>query len=1144
MKKLLIIPLFFFGIILEVSAQIWISIDQKRQTTSTPARINLISSDINTSVINFSFDGFHKKEVQTKLGKSYTLKLEEGTPLLYEGAPDLLKLTGSIIIPETKKMRIKVIFSNYKEYSNIQIAPSKGNLTRDIDPASIPYTYSKIYKQNKFFPGIIAELRDPYIIRDYRGQSVIIYPFQYNPVTKILRVYYDITVKVTSSGTAGKNQLHRNNKLKTIDNEFKNVYSSHFLNYSNSKYTPVSEQGKMLIICYGQFISSMQSFVDWKNTIGIPTEIVNVSTLANSNAIKTYVSNYYNVNGLTYLLLIGDAVHVPTISATSGDSDNSYAYIVGNDHYPDIFVGRFSAEGISHVQTQVDRTIMYELNPPTNTNWYNKAIGIASNQGPGDDNEMDHEHIHNIRTDLLNYTYTACSELYDGTQTGTGYVDAPGNPTASMVSTEVNAGAGSIVYCGHGSTTGWGTSGFSNSEIPSLSNTNMLPFIWSVACVNGNFVGNTCFAETWMRSTNSSGQPIGAVATLMSTINQSWDPPMEAQDEMVDILVESYSNNIKRTFGGLSMSGCMKMNDTYGTNGDDMTDTWNLFGDPSLMVRTDTPQILTVSHNPTAPVGTSQFTVSCNVNDARVCLSVNNQIKGTGYISNGSVTITFPAFSSVDTMTVAITAYNHIPYIGTVPIIPAAGPYVSYTNNIVNDSLGNNNGQADYGENIMLNVNLQNSGVSMANGVTAILSSNDTNITITDSTESWGNIGNGSSLTKNNAFALSISNSVADNHSASFNLNIQDANSNSWNTSFNITLNAPSLSVGSLVVDDVAGGNGNGKLDPGETVNVIIQSSNVGHSDCFNTTGNLSSTSTYVTINSTTSYLDTILYYATKSAIFSISIGSSTPIGTSVNLNYNIVSGAYSAQNIFNEKVGVIDEDFETGNFNQYNWFHAGTIPWFVSTATPYEGQYCSQSGAITHNQTSELSITVNVMTTDTISFYKKVSCEDGPIGIQWDYLEFLIDNVSQDWWDGEILWSKESYAISAGTHTFKWVYSKDNMVSDGSDCAWIDYIVFPPLSITTEVDNSFINKTSLNAYPNPFVDNITFDYKITEASDIRLTLFNSIGQVVAVLSEINNQQPGVYSINFPAGDLPAGMYYCKLRTKKETITKKLILSE
>ena len=65
----------------------------------------------------------------------------------------------------------------------------------------------------------------------------------------------------------------------------------------------------------------------------------------------------------------------------------------------------------------------------------------------------------------------------------------------------------------------------------------MLPFILSVACNNGTFTNGTCFGEAWLRATNG-GQPTGAIATYMSYISQSWDPPMCGQDEVVDLLVQ------------------------------------------------------------------------------------------------------------------------------------------------------------------------------------------------------------------------------------------------------------------------------------------------------------------------------------------------------------------------------------------------------------------------------------------------------------------------------------------------------------------------------------------------------------------------------------------------------------------------------
>ncbi len=135
--------------------------------------------------------------------------------------------------------------------------------------------------------------------------------------------------------------------------------------------------------------------------------------------------------------------------------------------------------------------------------------------------------------------------------------------TAAMVSAALNDGRSIINYCGHGSQTSWGTTGFSNANVNALINDNMLPFIFSVACVNGQFEGATCFAEAWMRATHN-GNPTGAIGTYMSSINQSWNPPMCAEDACDDLLVQDQ----KHTFGGLCYNGSCQMMDEYaGTDG-------------------------------------------------------------------------------------------------------------------------------------------------------------------------------------------------------------------------------------------------------------------------------------------------------------------------------------------------------------------------------------------------------------------------------------------------------------------------------------------------------------------------------------------------------------------------------------------------
>jgi len=624
-------------------------------------RSEVVSSDINQTKISFTLEAFEQNSFLTERGQAVVYNAPKGVSILKKGAPDLLKFVSPIIVPDRAKMEVVVTKSSYKEYTNVLIAPSKGNLYRNIEPEKIPYVYGHEYSENKFYPEQLVDLGNPYIIRDYRGQAVNFYPFQYNPVTKVLRIYSKIDVKVQAvSMNGGDNPLIKTKAITKVDSEFEKIYKRHFINYPSLKYTPLGEQGNMLIISYGSFMSDMQPFINWKKLIGIPTEIIDVATIGNnSTAIKNYVSTYYSQKGLTFLILVGDASQVATNTLSTGHSDNAYGYITGNDSYPEIFVGRFSAENVGHVQTQVQRSVDYERNPLA-TAWLSNGFGMASSEGAGighNGGESDIQHEAHIRSDLLGFTYATVTQL-DETTSG---------PTIAQVSAVINSGASVINYTGHGSETSWGTSGFSNTNINNLTNAGMLPFIWSVGCVNGAFVNTTCFGEAWLRAT-SSNQPIGAVATLMSTINQSWAPPMTGQDEMNDILVETYANNIKRTFGGISMNGCMYMNDVEGSAGAEMTDTWNLFGDPSLMVRTDEPQTMTVSHPQSILLTETQMQISCNVNDAFVSLTVNNEIIGTGSISGGTVTIAFAQLPTTDSITVAVTAFNYMPYFGKVAV--------------------------------------------------------------------------------------------------------------------------------------------------------------------------------------------------------------------------------------------------------------------------------------------------------------------------------------------------------------------------------------------------------------------------------------------------------------------------------------------
>jgi hypothetical protein len=124
-----------------------------------------------------------------------------------------------------------------------------------------------------------------------------------------------------------------------------------------------------------------------------------------------------------------------------------------------------------------------------------------------------------------------------------------------------------------------------------------------------------------------------------------------------------------------------------------------------------------------------------------------------------------------------------------------------------------------------------------------------------------------------------------------------------------------------------------------------------------------------------------------------------------------------------------------------------GNAAWFAQSATTHDGYAAAQSGVITHSQSTY--VQSSVAGAGTISFWWKVSSQSGG-----DYLRFYIDGVEQS---GSIsgttgTWAQKSFAVAtAGSHTLKWSYTKNSSTSSGSDCGWVDEVVWSPQLVTTQ---------------------------------------------------------------------------------------------
>jgi len=1108
--------------------------------------IEVLNESEGVVVLKATVGEVRQQSVSTPQGTAIIPVLSKGTPMLERGFPDLPKLTSSIIIPDHGTSVVEVIDARYVEYQNVSVAPSKGNLYRNVDPNTIPYTYGPAYQQDAFFPSTPADVRNPFILRDHRGLTVVFHPVQYNPVTRVLRVYQDITVEVRTTGSGGINTLERADGTTRVPSEFLHTYDRHFLNHGadGSRYTPIPDEGKLLIVCHPAYVQQMTPFVAWKKQKGIATELVTFASVGTAaQQLKNYVANYYASNGLTFLLIVGDFEHIPAFETSYGYSDNAFGYILGDDAYPEVIVGRFSAETQAHVTTMVNRTLAYEKFAQTDNGnggagWYARAMGIASEEGAGYGHNglADHEHSRLIGEKLMSFTYTSYAEMYEGSQGG---ADAPGHPTYQMVAQAVDQGLSFVNYTGHGSMNQCGTSGFSGTDADNLTNVGKYPFWVSVACQNGVFFGGTCIAESMARSEHN-GQPAGSIGFYGATINQSWAPPMSGQMEMTGILIRSYADNIQRSIGGIGVNGIMQTLDDYGNGGVDIMDTWVLFGDPTAYMRTANPVTLTVNHTMSTPLVTQQISFNSATPDAFVALTVNGEIIGTGYMVGGSVTINIAPLTSLDPIVVTGTAFNHTSYLGDIAVVPAEGPFVSSNLHVVNDVQANNNQMLDYSEAALLNVSLANLGLSTANGVEATLSTSSPYITITDNHHVWGDITDGNSLLQTGAYAVQVADDVPDQHVAVFTLVITDTDVNTWTSSFSLIVNAPVLSCGSLSVDD-SNGNGNGRLESGETATLRFEVSNAGHAAVTGVLNQLSNFGPYLQVMNPSVQLTQLNAGQTLVVQMVVTVADQIPAGISVSLEFDAQAGAYSTDCSFSEAYNLVVEDWETNTFDQHGWSSYGAAEWFTTTHQPYEGVYCSQSGAIGDGMSTMLELTIDsILEAQTISFARKVSCEDG-----WDFLRFHIDDELMGEWTGEVAWDVVSYPVSAGIHTFMWEYWKDpECCTGGADAAWIDEVVLPQTEqvfIHTSI-SELETGTGLSVFPNPSNGQASIRFTLLNEGPVRLELFDAQGRSVQLLH--NGSMAGGTHVIATDVRLAAGIYPVRLTTAAGVDMARIIVME
>jgi hypothetical protein len=940
-----------------------------------------------------------------------------------------------------------------------------------------------------------------------------------------------------------------------------------------SNYKPITAKDaittypvKYLIISDRMFETQLQPFINWKTRKGFKVVTAYTDVIGNTTtAIKSYILTQYT-NGTptdpapTYILLVGDVEQIPAFVGTAihagSPTDLYYGEMNGGgDVIPDIYYGRFSAQTTAQLQPQIDKTMQYEQYTMPDPSFLQYSVLVAG---------VDAGNAPTYGNGQISY---AANNYFNSTNgiTSHTYLYGSGSPiisnsaaAAPAIHQNVSDGAGFVNYTAHCSADGWADPGFSIADVNALTNTNKYCFMVGNCCQSNMFSESECFGEAILRAANK-----GAVGYIGASDYSYWDgdyyfsvgfktvvanPNYDAAhlgfyDKLFHTNGEA-ETDWHVTGGQIIHAGNLAVTQS-GTMVTYYWEEYHLMGDPSLMPYLGIPTALSpVTYQSSVPLGVPTVTVTTEPY-AYVGLSLNNVWIDAKYSgASGVVNLDISTIVSPCTLDVVITKQNRQPHIGTITMVPNNTPYVVYQSNVIHDSGIAVNGIVEYSENVNLDMTLKNVGSQNATNITATISTTNPNITITDNTETYGTINANSSSTINNAFAFNVANVITDQQLAQFTITASDGGSGTWQTNFNVLLNAPVLQATTITVDDAAFGNGNGRLDPGETATIKITTINNGHSISPIAVGTLNLNSGMITIPNNTSNLSAISASGNTIASFTVNVdaGATTGIYAS-SFTYDVNASGYTATKSFTLPVGIIVEDFESNTFTHFPWdmTHIGDKPWIIiNSGSIYEGNYTARSGNDSiDNSTSELTMQINVLSADTLSFYKKVSSEQN-----YDSLTFMIDGVEQGQWSGEVDWSREAYMLTSGLHTIKWVYSKDQSVSDGLDAAFVDFIVFPH-------DNTFLwkpeitnNTNYFSVYPNPLKSESIILFNLKNSENVNITLLNTLGETVKVILPTQKVSEGIHQLQLSGSELSSGIYFCKINAGSDSNVIKVIITK
>jgi hypothetical protein len=609
---------------------------------SLSAQINykILENSYQTIHISFTFGDINTTDIATDGGFFSSISIDGCMGSKNIGEPQLPVSVNMLEIPFFEDYVLNIYGKDVEIFDastlgiNYPLYPAQPSVSKSCEGPVEFVHYKDFYQNNAFYTLPLAKFEEIGVKRNVNLGTLYISPVQYNPVTQELKVFKSVEVEIIFKNidlvkTQTIKDLH-----KTPLFHPSNTINQRSVGKGDFSNTPI----KYLIVAHKMFRGALEDFILWKKQKGFlvevgytDDEIVGTTKASIASYIKSHYDSATIVNPApTFVLLVGDVAQIPASLTLDHPTDLFYFTLPGS-YFPWCYYGRFSAQSISQLVPQIEKTLQYEQYNMPDPNYLNKISLIA-----GYDDEYASLHCNGFVNYVKQY-YANAEYGYSSVYT---YLH-PCVDKASQIRDEIGKGVGIANYSAHCTPNGWSSPAFTKTHIAAMNNLNKYGLMIGNCCESNRFSESECFGEALLRAPGKGAVgyigasnftywdedyywAIGCRNDNEITENPTYDPNrLGTYDRLFHNHGENY-NNWMTTFGAMMVAG----NEAVQASTSEFIkkyywEIYHLMGDPSVMAWLTKPSPMPVTI--TNYIEENTTTLSAKVAPFAYCALTNNE---------------------------------------------------------------------------------------------------------------------------------------------------------------------------------------------------------------------------------------------------------------------------------------------------------------------------------------------------------------------------------------------------------------------------------------------------------------------------------------------------------------------------------------